>query len=122
MNIQIQTAILDALAKGPKTPQEIRDAIGEYEISLSNTMTYLLRTESISRAETSKGRWKYYIGKTAPGWDGYKPYVPGRTLSAKAEPAKYKIPVKRINVAKTYFGDAVPITITMPAAPWEVAA
>jgi hypothetical protein len=117
MTHPLETKILAALQKGPKTPQEIRDDIGEHDKSLTSMMTYLLRTEKISREQLSKGRWRYYIGTTAPNWTGYVPDKP----KSKAPP-KASIPVKRINVARSYFGEAPPIIITLPLAPWEVAA
>jgi len=112
------TAILAALKQGPKTPKEIRDAIGVHDKSISSTMTFLLRQGEISREEVSKGRWRYYIGTTAPNWKGYVPDKP----KPKLPKPKTNIPTKQINVARSYFGEAPPVMITLPAAPWEVAA
>lgn len=112
----LTTQILDALLKGPKTTPELAQETGIEGRYLSNTIRQLLRTNKISRVEISKGRWKYYYGQTAPEWTGYDP-------KPKEPPKpKHRIPVKTIDVSKSYFADAVPIRITLPAAPWELSA
>lgn len=112
----LTTRILDALTKGPKTSPELAQALQMEGRFLSNTIKYLLKGNKISRVEISKGRWRYYIGQTAPNWEGYTP-------QAKPQPKQtHRIPVKTIDVSRNYFGDATPIRITLPAAPWEIRA
>lgn len=113
----IRDAILAALQSGPKNTPELVAATGYDGQMMGNHIKTLLRTEKISREQISKGRWRYYIGTTAPNWTGYVPDKP----KSKAPP-KASIPTKQINVARSYFGEAPPIIITLPAAPWEVAA
>lgn len=103
--------ILDALTQGPKTSPELASALGIDGRFLSNTIKHLLRTNQISRVQLSKGRWRYYIGQTAPDWQGYD-------TKPKPKP-QHRIPVKTIDVARNYFGDATPIMITLPLPPWE---
>ena len=112
---RIRDAIKAALQSGPKTTPELVRASGYDGQMMGNHLKMLLRQGEISREAISKGRWRYYIGLTAPDYAGYIP-------EKRKEPEpKASIPVKRINVARSYFGEAPPIIITLPAAPWEVA-
>jgi hypothetical protein len=114
MTLPITARILGALAKGPKTSPELAQATGIETKNLKNSIRPLLRDGLISREEISKGRWRYYHGNTAPKGKEYNP-------QPKPKP-QYSIPVKTIDVSRSYFGDAVPIKITLPAAPWEMTA
>ena len=112
MTLPLTTKILNALSQGPKTSPELALAVQVEGKYLSNTIRHLLRTSKISREEISKGRWRYYHGQTAPNWQGYD-------TKPKPKP-QHRIPVKTIDVAKSYFGDATPIRITLPCPPWEM--
>jgi hypothetical protein len=117
MTLPLTARILGALAEGPKTTPELVQAVQVEGKYLGNTIRHLLRTGQISREEISKGRWRYYHGNTAPNWQGYDPAPP----PPKPKP-EHRIPVKTIDVARSYFGDATPIRITLPKAPWELTA
>ena len=107
-----QAAIIKALKAGPKLPAELRKAVGLERQKLANEIKTLLRTGKISRQAISTGRWRYYIGKTAPEWTGYKPEdrkPPATTAHA--------MPVKRIEFA----ADCGRMNrVTLPLLPWEV--
>lgn len=103
--------ILDALTQGPKTSPELALVVQVEGKYLANVVRYLLKQDKISRVQLSKGRWRYYIGQTAPDWQGYD-------TKPKPKP-QHRIPVKTIDVARNYFGDATPIRITLPLPPWE---
>lgn len=106
-----KAAILKALASGPKTPAELREAAGDERKCLSNCIKALLRNKQISRVKISVGRFKYYIGQTAPGWDGYQPE------NKKLEPqTNHHMPVKRIEFAADCGRTN---RVTIPALPWE---
>ena len=107
-----QAAIIKALKAGPKLPAELRKAVGLERQKLANEIKTLLRTGKISRQAISTGRWRYYIGKTAPEWTGYKP-------EARKPPATtaHAMPVKRIEFA----ADCGRMNrVTLPLLPWEV--
>ena len=114
MTLPLTARILNALAKGPKTSPELAQATGIETKNLKNSIRPLLRDGQISREEISKGRWRYYHGNTAP-----QAKAPNTQPRPKPQ---YSIPVKTIDVSRSYFGDAVPIKITLPAAPWEMTA
>ena len=113
---RIREAFKTALQSGPKTTPELVRASGYDGQMIGNHLKMLLRQNEISREEIVKGRWRYYIGLTAPDYAGY--IVEKRQ---PPEPRKPAFPVKQINVARSYFGEAPPIIISLPAAPWEVA-
>ena len=113
----IKAQIVAAVEAQPMTSREIADAVGIQGCSLGNYFKDLLRAGTISRHEYRKGMYRYYPGQTAPD----KPYTPA---TQKAPPPKrsYPCPVRFVDVSREYFGEAKPIRITMPAAPWEVRA
>jgi len=107
-----QAAILKALKAGPKLPAELRAAVGVERQKLANEIKTLLRTGKISRQSISTGRWRYYIGKTAPEWTGYRP----ETRKPPATTA-HSMPVKRIEFA----ADCGRMNrVTLPLLPWEI--
>jgi len=107
-----QAAILKALKAGPKLPAELRAAVGVERQRLANEIKTLLRNGKISRQAISVGRWRYYIGKTAPEWTGYRP----ETRKPPATTA-HAMPVKRIEFA----ADCGRMNrVTLPAFPWEI--
>lgn len=111
-NSKIKAAILKALQTGPKLPSELRDTVGAERQKLANEIKTLLRAGKISRQSISTGRWRYYIGKTAPEWTGY---APGK----RKPPATtaHAMPVKRIEFA----ADCGRMNrVTLPAFPWEI--
>jgi hypothetical protein len=113
---RIRDAIKAALQSGPKTTPELVRASGYDGQMMGNHLKMLLRQGEISREAITKGRWRYYIGLTAPDYAGY---IPEKRQAP--EPRKPAFPIKQINVARSYFGEAPPIIISLPAAPWEVA-
>lgn len=111
---ELRAAILVELAKGPRTSQELRAATGETRQYLANAVKHLLRSGGISRQEISMGRWRYYIGDTAPKWAGYVPDY------RKPKPVpKHAIPVRQMEFP-TESGRTNRVSVPMP--PWEVAA
>ena len=109
-----QAAILKALNSGPKMPAELRDTVGQKGQKLANNIKHLLRTEQISRVEVSVGRWRYFIGNTAPAWKGYHP----ETRKPKPMP-KHSVPVRYIE----FFADSGRMNrVSVVLAPWEVRA
>lgn len=111
-NPTTRAAILKAVKHEPKTTDELKNEIGVYGQTLANVIKLMLKDGSISRLELRKNRWKYYIADTAPGWEGYFP--PSAQKKTQPKPA-----MKTVNVSKKYFGEATPIFISMPKAPWE---
>lgn len=109
--------ILETLKTGPKPTAQIRAATGIEGQTLANYTKKLLSKGLISRFEIYKGRWEYYLGDTAPDWKGYVP-----TKHVPPPKPKHPIPTKSVDVARTYFTDANPIMVTLPAAPWEISA
>lgn len=107
-----QAAILKALKAGPKLPAELRAAVGVERQKLANEIKTLLRTGKISRQAISAGRWKYFYGKTAPEWTGYRP----ETRKPPATTA-HAMPVKRIEFA----ADCGRMNrVTLPLPPWDL--
>ncbi len=111
----IKARIVAAVEAKPMTSREIADEVGINGCSLGNYFKDLLRAGTISRHEYRKGMYRYYPGQTAPD----KPYTPA-TQKAPVPKRSYPFPVRFIDVSREYFGEAKPIRITMPAAPWEV--
>lgn len=113
-NDQVKAAILKALGSGPKLPTELRSTVGQEGQKLANNIKTLLRAEQISRVQVSVGRWRYYIGKTAPAWKGYHPE--SRNPKQKPMP-QHAMPVKRIEFA----ADCGRMNrVTLPAFPWDL--
>lgn len=110
-----KTALLAALDQGPKVTAELYDVVQMRGTSLGNLIRELLHKGLISRETTSRGRYRYYIGHTAPGWIAAKEAPPKRKM-------EYRVPVKHTNVARDYFNEARPVMITITRAPWECAA
>lgn len=105
--------ILAMLDASPKTTPELVTATGIKGAKLGNVIKALLREGKISRTLITRGRYCYYHGDSAPGW------VPIAEQPPKV-PTTHAVPVKVVDVAVSYFGDAVARRVTLPAAPWEM--
>ena len=106
--------VVIAALTAPMRKQEIINATGIRGAVLGNILKTLLRTNQISRAPISRERFCYYPGNTAPGW--VKPE------DAKPKPKlQYRVPVKRVEVFREYFGEPRRAAVTLPAGPWEAA-
>lgn len=90
----IRAEILAALQSGPKTTHELVSHILREGIELSSRIKMLLRDGEISRVEITKGRYRYYIGATAPGWAGYVPAVRNPDVPRLTRSTKYAQPVR----------------------------
>lgn len=115
----IQT-IIAALTEEPKSTPQLVTATGVKGAVLGNIIKTLLKRGDISRQRISDERYRYFIGQTAPGWEGYEPEQP----KPEKRPMQYRIPVKRVTVRPfSIAGDAgMSAEVTLPAAPWECAA
>lgn len=116
----IKAQIVQLVRQSPKTGEEISAAIGISGSSIGVYFSKLFREEKLSRHEYAKGRFRYYPSGEAPAGsyrDNVKPALP-----PQAPKMAYRVPVKKVNVARSYFADAIPIPVTLPAAPWECVA
>lgn len=116
----IRSKIVLLIEQGPKTSAEIAASLGIGGSSLGNDFKELLRSEAISRVELSKGRYRYYIGQTAPAASDKA------EIAKKAEPKRmqYAVPVRKVIVRPFSIAgeNGTSAEITLPAAPWEAAA
>lgn len=118
-NRTIRAAIVGALQSGPKTTHELVSATRIEGTDLSSRIKMLLKDGEISRVETTKGRYRYYIGDTAPGWTGYVPAVRNPDVPRLTGATKHAVAVSRV----TYPLEGGRVNrVTLPAAPWEAAA
>ena len=107
------------LQSGPKDTEELRTLTGMAGGTLSNAVRELLRKGKISRVETTKGRYRYYIGDTAPGWTGYVPASRKPDAARLTTQTKHTVPVRRL----AFPGEGGRFNrVTVVAYPWEVAA
>lgn len=106
-------AILDALTRGPLTTKEITAITGVSGGYLANTIKPLLASGKVSRVEVTKGRWRYYIGQTAP--KPVEPPPPRRII-------RHAIPVRQVTIPRSsvIYSSAAPVlvTVSLPAEPW----
>lgn len=115
----IQT-IIAVLTEGPKSTPQLVTATGVKGAVLGNIIKTLLKRGDISRQRIRDERYRYFIGQTAPGWEGYEPEQP----KPEKRPMKYRVPVKRVVVRPFSIAgeDGKAFTVTLPEAPWEAAA
>ena len=112
-----RATILAALERGPLMTKEIIAATGISGSYLGNIIKALMREQLISREEVTIGRWRYYIGQTAP-------VSQPKPKPAPRPPMRYSIPVRHIEVPRfaelSSNTQASPQTmkITLPAEPW----
>ena len=109
---QLQS-IVAALADGPKSTPQLIAATGFKGSTLGNMIKTLLKREEISRERISAERYRYYIGKTAPGWQGYECAGPKQKQPA----VSYSVPVRQ---ARIWTGERFNV-VTVVALPWEAA-
>lgn len=108
-NQSLLDAIESCLQSGPKVTAELRAQTNSGRYEIGNAIRTLLRTGRISRVQISVGRFRYYTGQTAPGYEGYHPDHRRKTHSA----CDFDFPV----IQKTYWtGDRVN-RVTLPAIP-----
>lgn len=95
---RIRQAIRFALHSGPKNTPELVKATGYDGQMMGNHLKALLREGAISRVETTKGRYRYYIGLTAPNYTGYVPAVRNTDAPRLTSRVIYSMPIRRVNV------------------------
>lgn len=118
-NRAVKADILAALKSGPKTTPELVTATMREGLELSSRIKMLLKDGEISRVEITKGRFRYYIGTTAPNWRGYVPAVRNLTAARLTSQMEYRVPVRRM----AFDADSGRTNrVTLPAAPWEIRA
>ena len=114
---RIRQAIRDALQSGPKNTPELVKATGYDGQMMGNHLKTLLRQGEISRVETTKGRYRYYIGLTAPNYTGYVPAVRNADVPRLTTKMEYAVPIRRV----TFGADNGRANrVTLPAEPFEV--
>ena len=114
---RIRQAIRDALQSGPKNTPELAFATGHKGQIMGNHLKHLLRQGEISRVETTKGRYRHYIGLTAPNYTGYVPAVRNADVSRLTAKMEYAVPIRRVS----FGADSGRVNrVTLAAEPFEV--
>lgn len=116
---RIRQAIRSALQSGPKNTPELVRATGFDGQMMGNHLKALLREGAISRVETTKGRYRYYIGLTAPNYTGYVPAVRNIDAPRLTSRVSYSMPIRRVNVGA---GNGRVNRITLSAEPFSIPA
>lgn len=112
----MKARIVAMINEGPKESREITEAMGVKGAQLGVYFSQLLLAGTISRYEHRKGVFLYYPGQTAPA-GSYRDHIKEAPAPEK-RPVEHGFPVKK---ARVWTGERFN-TITIPAAPWEVAA
>lgn len=116
----IKAQIIALVAESPKTAAEISKAVGINGNSLGHYFTVLLRAGEVSRHQYRKGYYRYHIRDTAPTTSYRVQIAP----PPKPEAMQYAVPVKKVVVRPFSLAgeNGTSAEVTLPAAPWEVAA
>lgn len=106
-------AVLARIAQSPCRMADLIDAIGDNHNLIQASLIRLLKQSAISKEQFQGNANRYYIGGTAP-----KPQEKAR------HPLTFTMPVKRVVVRPFSIAgeDGKTFSVTLPAAPWEVAA
>lgn len=110
-------AILAALQSGPMDTKAIIAATGLHGTTLGNVIRGMLKDGLVSRTEVTTGRWRYYLGQTAPA-------SPPRAKRAPKTALRYQVPVRQIEVhrhteySRNSSANTQIMKITLPAEPW----
>lgn len=106
-------AVLSRIAQSPCRMADLIDATGQNHNLIQASLIRLFKQGAISKQKVKDNANCYYIGGTAP-----KPEEKPR------HPPTFTMPVKRVVVRPFSIAgdDGKAFSVTLPAAPWEVAA